>query len=138
MVLNFELMKVYFYLSNPYCSSPYEQWDKLVPELKGHDLVRTSNQLLPYENSRYTGIAPHLLQCPFNLLPIRNFIELVNRRVRPKPTDESLDGMAHATSCPAKDDHWPVSNHPCNYIHCYAAEKEFLGKCLNCLDLMRN
>ncbi|WRX07644.1 hypothetical protein QQP08_000131 [Theobroma cacao] len=108
---------------DPYSSSPYEQWDKLVLDLEGHDLIRTSNELLPYEYSRYTGLAPHLLQCPFNLLPVLNFVELVNCRICPKATDESLDGMAHATTAPAKDHHRPVCNHPCNHFHRYAAEK---------------
>ncbi|KAE8708164.1 hypothetical protein F3Y22_tig00110356pilonHSYRG00208 [Hibiscus syriacus] len=115
--------KITFEVSRPYSACPDEQWDKLVPHLEGHDLVRTPNELLPYEHNRYTDLAPHLLQCSLNLSPILNFIELVNRRVSPKATYQSLDGVAHATHGPAKDHHRPVGNHPCNHFHCYLAGK---------------
>ncbi|KAK8636001.1 hypothetical protein V6N13_004711 [Hibiscus sabdariffa] len=106
-----------FSASNPYCSCPYEQWGKLVLDLEGHHLIRTSNELLSYEYNWDTGLVPHLMQFPFDLLAILNLVELVNCGVCPESTYESLDGMAHATSAPAKDHHWPVCNHPSNHFH---------------------
>ncbi|KAK8269449.1 hypothetical protein V6Z12_D11G131000 [Gossypium hirsutum] len=121
-------------VSNPYGTSSHEHWDKLVLHLEGHDLIGTPNELLPYENSWYTGLASHLLQCPFNLLPILDFVQLVNCWICPKPTYQCLDGMAHATCGPAKDHHWSVSYHPCNCFHYYATEKKkSTFKCVNVL-----
>ncbi|BBH10380.1 Thioredoxin superfamily protein [Prunus dulcis] len=72
---------------NPNSVGPYEPWDKLVLDLEAHDLISSTNELLPYENSRHTWLALEVLnQCPFNSLPICNFIQLVHCRVCPIAT----------------------------------------------------
>ncbi|KAK8650686.1 hypothetical protein V6N13_140313 [Hibiscus sabdariffa] len=109
--------------SKPYGACPNQQWNKLVPHLEGHDLVSTPNELLAYEHHRYIRLAPHQLQCSFNLSPILNFVQLVHHGISPEATYQSLDGVAHATGGPAKDHHRPVGNHPCDHFHCCLAEK---------------
>ncbi|KAK7270221.1 hypothetical protein RIF29_23214 [Crotalaria pallida] len=50
--------------------------------MQAHDPVSAAYELLPDKHSWYTWLAPHLNQFPFNLLPICQFIKLINRRER--------------------------------------------------------
>lgn len=112
-------MILLLFVPNPDSSGIHEERDKLVPEMKGHDLVSTTNELLCYEHRRNTWLASHLNQCPLNLLSISHFIKLIHCWVCPKATYQWLYGVAQATTALAEYHHCFLTQHALNHLRHY-------------------
>lgn len=107
--------KCYLY---PDSSSLLEQRDELSFDMKAHDLIGTTDEFLVDEHRREARPPPRCSsECLLQLLPVGQFIELINRGVCSEAAYQCLDGVGHAASALAEYHHRFVRRHPLDRVH---------------------
>lgn len=99
--------------SKPKSTSILEERNKGAIDMTSHDPIHGANKLATNEHNRdnrRTTQKPH--QGSLEFLPSRILVKLVHRRVHTHPTEQPLDGMAHAARAYAEYHHCILRSQP--------------------------
>ena len=84
--------------------------------MKTHHLIGATNNLTADEHGRQRW-ASSPCECLLDFPSSGHLVKLMDSRVHPKVTEESLDGVAHTACGLAKDHHWPLRCQLCHPLH---------------------